>query len=223
LAAAPRRPTRSELAALARRDPALGNAMRLVPPFPGFPGPDQARLSNWAYLARSIVYQQLAARAAATIFGRVQRLGGRRFPTPEQFLALDDADLRAAGLSRSKMMALRSLAEHIESGELRLTALARRSDEDIVAELVRVRGIGPWTAQMFLLFKLGRLDVLPITDLGVQEGLRRVDGLEERPAPTHVAARGAVWSPLSSVAVWVLWRVLELPPDGLQIERGPLR
>lgn len=203
------RPSPAQLRALARRDPALGAAMRAVPAFPGFPGAEQARLSNWAYLARSIVYQQLSGRAAATIWGRVERLGGPRFPRAPVLLALPDEALRAAGLSRSKVAALRSLAEHVESGELRLVGLSRLPDEAVIEQLVRVRGIGTWTAQMFLLFKLGRLDVLPTTDLGVQEGLRRLDGLSERPRPDEVLERAAPWRPLASVAAWVLWRLTE--------------
>lgn len=201
------KPTPAELRALARRDPALGAALRRVPPFPGFPEGSPAR-THFHALARAIVYQQLATKAAATIHGRLCALAaGRGFPRPAEVLALPDAALRGAGLSGNKLAALRDLARRVESRELRLASIGRRSDEAIVRELVQVRGIGVWSAQMFLLFRLGRLDVLPTTDLGVQEGLRRLDGLAERPTPAEVEGRGAVWRPLASVASWVLWRL----------------
>ncbi len=183
--------------------------MARLPAFPGFPGPDQARLSRYAYLARSIVYQQLSGKAAATIWRRAAALGSRGFPAPPQLLELSDEALRGAGLSGGKVAALRSLAEHVASGRLSLGGLARRPDDAVVEHLVQVRGIGEWTAQMFLIFKLGRLDVLPCADLGVQEGLRRLDGLVERPRPDELLARGAPWRPLASVAAWTLWRLAD--------------
>lgn len=202
-------PTRAQLAALARRDPALGKALRRVPSFPGFPTSDQARLSNYAYLARAIVYQQLSGKAAATIWKRAAALGGRSFPDPKRMAQLTDEDLRGAGLSRGKVAALRGLAHAVEQKHIRLAGLARHPDERIVEELVALRGIGEWTAQMFLIFKLGRLDVLPATDLGVQEGLRRLDGLAERPTAQELRERGRCWQPLSSVAAWTLWRLTD--------------
>jgi DNA-3-methyladenine glycosylase II len=179
--------------------------------FPGFPGPEQARVSNYAYLARAIVYQQLSGRAAGTIWRRVEVIGGGRVPRPALLLELPESRLRGAGVSGPKIAALRSLATAIESGELRPAGLARLTDQAVIDALVPVRGIGVWTAQMFLLFKLGRPDVLPTTDLGVQEGLRRLDGLDERPSPLEVAERGACWRPLASVAAWTLWRLAESP------------
>ncbi len=207
------KPGRAELAALGRRDPALGEVLGRLEAFPGFPGPEQARLSSYAYLARSIVFQQLSGRAAATIWRRLEAVGGGRLPAPRELLELPDERVRAAGVSRPKLAALRSLAGAIEAGELKPTGLARLPDEKVIEALVRVRGIGTWTAQMFLIFKLGRPDVLPCTDLGVQEGLRRLDGLHERPSPAEVEARGACWRPLASVAAWTLWRLAEAPQD----------
>ena len=166
--------------------------------------------SHFHALARSILHQQLAGKAAATIHGRVRALTpGSRFPRPEQLLELPDGDLRGAGVSGSKIAALRDLAGRVESKELRLRGLSAQPDEHIIEELTAVRGIGVWTAQMFLMFRLGRLDVLPVGDLGVQEGLRRLDGLEERPRPAEVEERGEVWKPLRSVASWVLWRLAD--------------
>jgi DNA-3-methyladenine glycosylase II len=212
-------PTAAELRALARRDPALGAALRRLPPFPGFPqGAERPADSHFHALARAVVYQMLSGRAAATIHARVHALTpGSRFATPQQMLALPQDELRAAGLSRAKAAALHDLAERSLDGRLPLRSIARRPDDEVVAAIAEVRGIGPWTAQMFLIFRLGRLDVMPSTDLGVQEGLRRLDGLTERPTPRELAARAEVWAPLRSVASWALWRLADetLDPPAL--------
>lgn len=185
--------------------------MARVPEFPDFTKAGR-RFSGFHYLCRSIVYQQLAGAAAKTIHGRVRALTpGRGFPTPAELLALPEEALRGAGLSRNKMLALTDLARRVESRSLRLRGIGRLPDEKIVERLTEVRGIGVWTAQMFLLFKLGRLDVMPATDLGVREGLRRLDELEERPTPKVVLQRSQVWKPLRSVASWVLWRLTDTP------------
>jgi 3-methyladenine DNA glycosylase/8-oxoguanine DNA glycosylase len=169
--------------------------------------------SHFHALARSIVYQQLAGAAARTIHDRVAALTpSGRFPTATELLALPEERLRGAGLSRNKLASLRDLAERVGSGRLRLTSIARLDDEGVVERLVEVRGVGRWTAEMFLIFRLGRLDVMPATDLGVREGLRRLDGLGERPTPAEVLARAEPWRPLRSVASWVLWRLAEEAP-----------
>ena len=205
------RPTRAQMAALKRRDPVLGAAMKRLPPFPDLPM-GILRGPYFHALARSIVYQQLATKAAAAIYGRVRELSpSPRFPTPVQFLALSDARLRAAGLSRSKLKALRDLATKITSGELRLRGIDRHDDEEIIRRLTEVWGIGEWTAQMFLLFKLGRLDVMPSGDLAVQEGMRILDRLDERPSPDMLLRRAELWRPLRSVATWYLWRLTDAP------------
>lgn len=204
-------PTPEQLARLAEADPRLGAAMARVPEFPDF-SRTARRFSGFHYLCRSIIYQQLAGAAAKTIYGRVRALTpGPNFPTPAELLALPEEELRGAGLSRNKMLALTDLARRVESRSLRLRGAWRLSDDEIVERLTEVRGIGVWTAQMFLLFKLGRLDVMPATDLGVREGLRRLDGLDERPAPKAVLERSEVWKPLRSVASWVLWRLTDTP------------
>jgi len=203
------RPPPGELRALARRDPLLGAALRRVPPFPALPlrGVHQ---SHFHALARAILYQQLAAKAARTIHDRVAALTpGPRFPSAAELCALPDAALAAAGVSGPKRRALRDLAERCADGRLRLAGIGRRADERVIETLVAVRGIGPWSAQMFLLFRLGRLDVLASTDLGLQEGLRRLDGLAARPTARELEARGEVWKPLRSVASWVLWRLAD--------------
>lgn len=209
----PQRPTAAALRRLRASDPALAAALRTCGPYPGFPEPARARgESHFGALGRAILFQQLAGKAAATIHRRVCALTpGPRFPRPEDLLALPEGALRAAGASGAKQAALHDLAEHVLDGRLRLTQLARRDDEEIIEAIIQVRGLGVWSAQMFLMFRLGRLDVLPGNDLGIQEGLRRLDQLDERPKPAEVLARGERWAPLRSVASWTLWRLTELP------------
>ena len=201
------RPTTRALAELRIRDPVLAAAMKRVPPYPGIL-PHQRRLSRFASLCRSIVYQQLAAAAAHTIWSRV--LATQTGPISARgVLETPEEELRAAGLSRSKLRALRELAGHVDSGTVVLRGIERRSDDEIVEHLTQVWGVGEWTAQMFLMFKLGRLDVMPTGDLGVREGLRRLDGLTARPTPAELGERARVWIPLRSVASWVLWRLCD--------------
>jgi 3-methyladenine DNA glycosylase/8-oxoguanine DNA glycosylase len=185
--------------------------MKDTPTYPGFPQRGvPGSESHYAYLARSILYQQLAGKAAATIHGRVCALTpGPRFPRPPELLRISEKRLRSAGLSGNKLASLRDLAGRVERGALKLSHIARLGDERIIERLVEVRGIGVWTVQMFLMFRLGRLDVMPTGDLGVQEGLRRLDGLHERPGPATVLARSEVWAPLRTVAAWTLWRLAD--------------
>ncbi|MHC4473258.1 MAG: DNA-3-methyladenine glycosylase family protein [Planctomycetota bacterium] len=184
--------------------------MRRLPPFPGFPRPEHRRRSHFQTLASAIVYQQLAGKAAAMIQGRVCALTpGSGFPRPEELLALPEEDLRGAGLSRNKLASLRDLAARVLDGRLKLRSIGRLSDEAVVERLVTVRGIGTWSAQMFLMFRLGRLDVLAPADLGVQEGVRILDGLDARPTPDRVAERAECWRPLRSVGCWFMWRLVE--------------
>lgn len=185
--------------------------MRRLPPFPGFPDAGVRRVGTcYQYLARSILYQQLAGAAAATIHARVCALTpGPRFPTPAELAGLSDARLRGAGLSRNKAAALRDLAAHVADGRLRFARIARLADERAIEELSAVRGVGRWTAQMFLIFRLGRLDVVSEGDLGVQEGLRRLDGLDERPGPRELERRAEAWRPLRSVGTWTMWRLVD--------------
>jgi 3-methyladenine DNA glycosylase/8-oxoguanine DNA glycosylase len=207
----PTRPTRSDLEALASRDERLSAWLGRVAPYPGFPDRKNVRQrSHWDSLASAIVYQQLHGKAAATIHGRIRALTpGSGFPTPADILGLSDAALREAGLSRQKLAALRDLAARIEDGRLPLAGIARASDEAIVEILTEVRGIGPWSARMFLLFRLGRLDVMAETDFGVLEGMRILDGRRKRPTPRQALARAEVWRPLRSVGCWTMWRIVE--------------
>ncbi|MCE9592649.1 MAG: DNA-3-methyladenine glycosylase 2 family protein [Planctomycetes bacterium] len=205
------KPSPADLRALARRDPSLGRAMRRLPPFPGFPGAAQReQRTHFHALARAILFQQLHWKAATTIHDRVVALTpGRGFPKAEELLALESAALRGAGVSSNKERALRDLARRVHERELDLRALGRKPDEHVVAALTEVHGIGEWSAQMFLMFRLGRLDVMPCGDLGIQEGVKRLDGLRERPTPKQVLARSEAWAPLRSVASWYLYRLTD--------------
>jgi O-6-methylguanine DNA methyltransferase len=169
--------------------------------------------SPFEALLESIVYQQLTGKAAATILARVVALfRPRRFPKPEDVLERPDDDLRGAGLSRSKTAALKDLAAKTLDGVVprSVRELEKLSDSEIVERLTAVRGIGPWTVEMLLIFRLARPDVLPSTDYGVRKGFAKVRGLGELPAPKDLLAYGERWRPYRSVASWYLWRVLDL-------------
>lgn len=166
--------------------------------------------SHFASLASSIVYQQLSGKAAATIFGRFAALFPDGIPTAERLPRLRDTTLRAAGLSAAKVLALRDLAAHVRAAALPLDRIETLDDQAVIDALVEVRGIGRWTAQMFLMFRLGRLDVWPELDLGVQKGIQRVLGLSRLPTAKEMPAHGAPFAPQRSVAAWYCWRALEL-------------
>ncbi len=167
---------------------------------------------RFEHLARTIAYQQLAGRAAATIWTRVRLLVEGDF-TPEAVLGLDPALLRGAGLSGSKTLSLLDLAEHAADGRLRLDRVGRLSDEEVIAHLVDVRGIGPWSAQMFLMHELGRLDVWPTGDLGVRVGFARAYRLDSVPSPRELEALGEPLRPYRSVAAWYCWRCADDPQE----------
>ncbi|HKW09306.1 MAG TPA: DNA-3-methyladenine glycosylase [Gemmatimonadaceae bacterium] len=162
-------------------------------------------------LVRSIVYQQLSGKAASTILGRVHGLYGDRPPTPPELLATSDELLRGAGLSRQKLSYLKDLAAKVESGSVPLAAetIDHLGDDEIIDRLVQVKGIGRWTVHMFLIFRLGRPDVLPELDLGIQNAIRRAYRLRKQPGPKDVKRIGKSWTPHASVASWYLWRSLE--------------
>ena len=195
---------------LARRDPVL--AELIAASGPCTIGTTRRR-SHFEALARSITYQQLAGRAAAAIWQRVRTLVPGPF-TAEAVLALDETALRAAGLSGAKARSIRDLAVHVADGEVRLARAARMSDEAVVADLSKVWGIGRWTAEMFLMFQLGRLDVWPTLDLGVRNGFARAWGLPEPPAPIDLEPLGEPYRPYRSVVAWYCWRALEVVTPG---------
>ncbi len=176
--------------------------------------PDGAQ-SPFAALAESIAYQQLTGKVAATIFSRVLALyRPKRFPRPEDLLATSDEALRAAGLSRSKIAAMKDLALKTMDGTVpTLAQLRRLEDEAIVERLTAVRGIGRWTAEMLLIFHLGRPDVLPASDYGVRKGFQRAFRTRALPTPAQVLRRGERWRPYRTVASWYLWRAID-NPDG---------
>ena len=166
-------------------------------------------------LAESIAYQQLSGKAAATIFGRVRALYPRRkWLSPELIIATPDERLRGAGLSRSKTAALKDLAAKTLDGTVPTrAALDRMSDDEIIARLTMVRGIGRWTVEMLLLFDLGRLDVWPVDDYGVRKGYAKTFRKKELPKPKKLQAIGEKWRPYRSVAAWYFWRALDVPAE----------
>lgn len=167
--------------------------------------------TNFGFVLRCIVYQQLSGKAAATIFGRVQALYGDRNPTPAELLKTATPKLRAAGLSERKVEYARELAAKTKSGEIPLDEMHGMTDDEVLTTLVQVRGIGRWTAQMVMMFHLGRHDVFPELDLGIQKGVQKLLGLRKLPSPERTARAGAIWAPYRTVATWYLWRSLELP------------
>lgn len=167
--------------------------------------------THFHHIARAIVYQQLSTKAASTIHGRFVTLCGGPVVQPRSVLAQREDALRAAGLSRQKAAYIRDLAAHVEQGTLALDDIQARSDEEIIEALTMVKGIGPWSAQMFLMFRLGRPDVLPVLDLGIRKGVQQAYGLRKLPEEKKLRKIAAPWSPYSTVACWYLWRSLDGP------------
>jgi DNA-3-methyladenine glycosylase II len=198
--------------ALATADGDLAALMKRVGPFRLR---TNALHSPMTALGEAIVYQQLTGKAAVTILGRVQALSARgQFPSAEELRALSTARLRKAGLSRAKTAALKDLAAKTLDGTVpTLARLRRMPDEEIVERLTSIRGIGRWTVEMLLIFRLGRPDVLPSTDYGVRKGFARAFGNGALPTPKEVAERGERWRPYRTMASWYLWRAVELPKD----------
>jgi DNA-3-methyladenine glycosylase II len=168
---------------------------------------------HYGALVRSIVGQQLSTKAALSIFNRlIDRFGGRT-PTPTEVLDDDPGELRAAaGLSRAKVSFLRSLAEHVLDGSLELERLDRLSDEEVISELVAVRGLGIWSAHMFLMFHLRRPDVLPVGDLGIRRVIKERYGLDVLPSPAEMERIAEPWRPYRTIACRFLWRSLDATP-----------
>lgn len=192
---------------LSRVDRHLAKVIRRVG---SFPTKKQKSQPTFASLLQAIVYQQLAGKAAATILGRVKALSASGFPTPEEILLLDETKLRGAGLSRQKIAAVKDLAAKTLDGTVPpLGKLRRMSEEEILERLTHVRGIGEWSVQMFLMFRLGRPDVLPIHDLGIRKGFQRVYGHKDVPKPQFILEHGEIWRPYRSIASWYLWRAVD--------------
>ena len=194
---------------LTQADPQLGNLIARVGEFTMRP---RIAHSLFVTLLRSIVYQQLSGKAASTILGRVVRLSApRRFPTPRDLLQLQPEQLRQAGLSTAKTAAVRDLAARTLDGTVpSLARIRRMEDEEIIERLTLVRGIGRWTVEMLLIFRLGRPDVLPVADLGVRKGFARIFRKGKLAEPSVMLRRAERWRPYRSVATWYLYRALEL-------------
>ena len=160
-------------------------------------------------LAKSIVYQQLSGKVAATIFGRLRDAGGDGRLTPASLLRLTPAGMRALGLSKQKIAYIRDIAAHVESGAADFQAMRRMKDEEVMRVLTSLKGVGIWTAHMFLIFALRRKDILASGDLGVRVAVQQAYGLEELPTPAEVDELGERWRPYRTVATWYLWRSLE--------------
>ncbi len=173
---------------------------------------EEAPADAYGALLRAIVGQQLSTKAARTIYGRILDLFDGKTPAPERLLEASEKDLRAAGLSGRKVEYLRDLAAHVISGELELDRLDRLSDEEAIEEIVAVRGLGQWTAEMFLLFHLERPDVLSGGDLGIRKAVQIEYGLDEMPTPARVLEIGEPWRPHRSLASLYLWESLANAP-----------
>ena len=164
-------------------------------------------------LLRSIIGQQLSTKAARSIYGRLIDLYGGRTPTPQELIDTDQDVVRSVGLSNAKVRYVRSLADHVLSGELELERLPELGDEEVIRELTAVKGIGQWSAHIFLIFQLGRRDVLPVGDLGVRRAVQRAYGLEELPSAEELERLGERWAPHRSLASLYLWESLDNVPD----------
>lgn len=171
----------------------------------------KAEGTHFDHIVRAIIYQQLSGKAAATIHERVRAIYGGTNPTPEQLLSTSEERLRAAGLSKQKLGYLKDLASHSMTGSVDFARLHENEDEQIIEQLLKVKGVGRWTAQMFLMFRLGRLNVLPTVDLGINKAIMREYKLKKMPSPKDVLKIGAKWAPFATVACWYLWRTLDPP------------
>lgn len=186
-----------------KQDPNLAEIIRYVGDYQV-----KKRNNHLAVLIESIISQQLATAAADAIFARFKKLYPK-FPTTSQILNTKDTKLRAAGLSGMKIEYLKDLAQKIEDGKLKIRSLPRMADDEVIEHLTQVKGIGRWTAEMFLIFSLGRLDVLPTGDLGLRKAVQTAFSMSELPKPKEVEKIGMRWKPYRSVATWYLWKSLQ--------------
>ena len=201
---------------MSRRDPVLGRLIRAHGPC----GLAQAQHDDpFRALTRAIVGQQLSTKAAATIYARFATLcssgrrggpGGR--PTPRAVMRVSDAELRAVGLSGQKLAYIRDLSARVLDGSLNLRSLDALGDDEVITALTAVKGVGRWTAEMFLIFRLQRPDVLPLGDLGILKAVQRAYGLRSMPSPQRLTRIGESWRPYRSIACWYLWQSLDNAP-----------
>ena len=190
---------------LRRCDPVLKHIIAQVGPFAMDYHPP-----TFHALARAIVYQQLSGKAASTIFGRFELACGVRKLNPVAVLAVSEEQMRAAGLSGQKARYIRDLAEKTASGEVRFGRHKKMTDDEIIAELTQVKGIGVWTVQMFLMFALKRPDVFPVLDLGVRNGMKKLYNIDPQAKHPDYEAIAENWRPYRSIASWYMWRSLEI-------------
>jgi DNA-3-methyladenine glycosylase II len=197
---------------LTLKDPVMGELLTRIGPCRWKTTPD---VEPYVALAESICYQQLTGKAAATIWNRLCALFGGTFPEPDKLLATPDEALRGAGLSRNKVAALRDLATHAQVGKVPTREKSvTMTDAELITELIAIRGIGRWTVEMFLIFTLGRPDVLPIHDYGVQKGFKVAYRKRKLPTPKQLEAFGKRWAPHRTVASWYLWRAADQENGG---------
>lgn len=185
-----------------KKDPKLAKIIREVGAY------KISSMSNpYESLVKAIITQQLSEKAAESISKRFRQLFGR-FPNPKEVLKMSDSKLRAAGLSTMKVRYIKNLSEMIESKKLKINLLKKMTDEEVVLELTRVKGIGRWTAEMFLIFSLGRQDVLPVGDLGLRKGIQNLYHLSELPDKLEIEQIAEKWKPYRTVATWYIWKSL---------------
>ena len=208
----PRTSVAAATAELVNRDPVIAKLVDAAGPAT-LKRRGKERRDHFGALARSIAYQQLAGKAAAAIHGRFEALFDGH-PTPEAVLAMPEERLRGAGLSAAKTASILDLASKIESGFVPLDGIEKLGDEEIIERLSSVRGIGRWTAEMFLMFQLGRLDVWPVDDLGVRAGYAAAYRLKEMPKPKELAAYGEAFRPYRSIAAWYMWQAIHMARAG---------
>ena len=191
---------------LMRRDPVLAP---IIKQHKGRSLLDAPVVDPFSALVRTITAQQISTKAAATIHGRLVALMPGGVATPEALLSVSDEQLRTAGLSRQKSVYLRDLADKVSSGLLPVHSLADLDDDEVIEAIVKVKGLGRWSAEMFLMFRLRRPDVLPVDDLGIVTAIQRLYGLRKRPKPDRIRKIAEPWRPYRTVACWYLWRSLE--------------
>jgi DNA-3-methyladenine glycosylase II len=196
---------------IAAHDPILASVIAASPPLPDF----QAHTNYYQALVNSIIGQQLSVKAAASIKERFSQLFQEPVPTPEHILEKSVDELRAVGLSRPKTNYIQDLARRVLDGSVQFDTINSLSNEEIVAELTKVKGIGEWTVHMFLIFCMGRLNVLPVGDLGVRTGIKNLYHLDYLPTPDEInaIAHDNHWRPYESVAVWYIWQSLNNKPS----------